>query len=299
MNSDQIETLKRAESLFADRAEESISECKNQDLAKFLLLKAACNTQSHKSLVEKTGLPELEIQETFQYLISEGLVEISYERWDTKKTHPQINLTPGIKDGYVRTSRMQGPHRLLEIKDLTPQRALKAMQAVQDIVSFHYEKRFSFEIEHLHRIRERTYEKVKQLQEEESRLFHEIFEIAQNWSNTPSFVGRADPTWIDGAGYIGNFTLQGAFSTPAEGLQAGFDKAMGSPITQREYSLNYDGTTRNLFPCVQLLRDNNLYDLSLDNTLGSSAVHGTFAFYQETKAMLPILKGKLELALSK
>lgn len=297
LSREQDEMLKAGLLLISEQAERSVAACTDVDLAKVILLKVACDTQNYDSLLKNINLPESQVRNTFQYLVSENLLRIHYDEYDKKKEHPTLQFLPGVKDGYVRTEKMQGPYYLLELNNVGRERALRAMQAVQDSVYFAYEKTFTFNMEQLQQFKNGIHTRVTELQKEEQQLFHKTFNVADNWTQTPSFVGGKDPTWTE-HGQKHGFNLFGTFPTPAQAFEFGFNSATGAPCVGRAYTLKYGGSTNSLFSCIKVFCHEEGYDISLKNTLGSSAVHGAFAFYQETQRVLPLLKVKLENALS-
>jgi hypothetical protein len=205
-------------------------------------------------------------------------------RWDVRRVN---EVEP-----YLVSDLPFGPHEIINRSGLSDEQLLKAMNAVNDIVQFSYQKEVAFDLAKLRQVRDRTHNALEALAKQEQRKIHELFRINKGWkSGIPCFVGKADPTRCEGYDKS-SFEFYGAFATPDEALRECFKSAIADPPIEDK-----DGFFRVFF--LEISRVGDEKDKLVLNNPRYSAMDGRKLNYlHNLDSIIRDVQGRLERALS-
>lgn len=289
---------------FTEKAQQlafqEVENSPNPDITKAVLWRAMNSSCYLKFLPNGLEISEKDAMEAVRHLDDAGLIRINEEIGSCGEDFTTIRLTDRA-DGYF-AGDVYGPRDILVRKRINGDKIVHVMRSVESLVKFSYRKEFSFPLEELERLRQKSYSTITHIKADERMFMHQTLHLPFGYNVSGSlctFVCGNDPTTQDGGIRKNKFEFGGKFDFPEEALAAGFDYAYGCPIADREFE--FYGHKTNSLPCAIQIedrkKDGTWFSLELKN-IRYAAIEGCMGYQDEAKRVLPVLQERLQNALA-
>ena len=222
---------KKAQEQAIQSIHDFVTHCKDPTLARTILFTSASKALYPHYAVEELNVPVDEFHEMLTTLREHGFIEVKNE-YDSSR-YPKVFPDKLVAE-YFRSDLSFGSYTVLE-KFAEPEVLQRAMESVDDLVSWTYSRGFSFpDLTKLRELGEKAHKALKPIRDMEAEFWYSELGVPKNYKGFQSFVEEKDITKCEC--YDNKwFVLSAEFDSPKQAFEIGFDNAHGFPKPKKEY----------------------------------------------------------------
>ncbi len=295
---------------------EIVESSPNPDLAKAILYSAHFTNLRQDIGAKQLKIKENEFGKTVDYLLTKDIISIK-NSFNRNLKLIRLGDSKELIDYLLLSDLPFGPRHCFRKKRVDKNTMKEAMQSIEDMVRFKYERVFHFVegLDHLRKLRNKSHDALYQIRKLEEEYLHKKLQIPEQYTGFPSFVSEEDPTSLAELHNECSFTLNAQFKSIEEAFHVGFEVASGYPISGWGISRIFDETDKkndyysaiqrydiNLPKAIHILYEGEYYDINLENICyaansNMSLDNSPLVYRQAARIMMPILEEKLKKAL--